>query len=254
MTGVESTAQCTTSNFFPLSLSSFKATLSPKAPGDHKKRGWGPPSQPPSQPLPIRTHQPTPHCVYLSIQWVWTAGGCSGWATLSLRLCHTASQPGAIEVPCLHNGVTNRCPFSKESVFWKKRMEAREREREKKVLGEATTYVRCLEYVQFIQASSHKSPISHFFFFFWLFRRVRRKKEENNKSLLKGLYREFGVLFSSILVDGVNSLSRSEYRPKSRYCLDVRCFSPLRAPSISCASHSYMCSHMCKQQMSCLGD
>ncbi len=128
-----------------------------------------------------------------------------------------------------------------------------EREREKKVLGEATTYVRCLEYVQFIQASIHKSPISHFFFFFWLFRRIRRKKEENNKSLLKGLYREFGVLFSSILVDGVNSLSRSEYRPKSRYCLDVRCFSPLRAPSISCASHSYMCSHMCKQQMSCLG-
>ncbi len=242
-------------NAQPLTFFHFLSPLSkphflPKHLEITKKGGWGPPSQP----LPIRTHQPTPHCVFqLSIQWVWTAGGCSGWATLSLRLCHTASQPGAIEVPCLHNGVTNRCPFSKESVFWKKRMGAREREREKKVLGEATTYVRCLEYVQFIQASSHKGPNSHFFFFFWLFRRVRRKKEENNKSLLKGLYREFGVLFSSILVDGVNSLSRSEYRPKSRYCLDVRCFSPLRAPSISCASHSYMCSHMCKQQMSCLG-
>lgn len=149
-----STAQCPPTFFHFLSLSLSKPHFLPKHLEITKTKDESPPPHPPA-----RTYQPTPHRVYLSIQWVWTAGGGSGWAALSLRLYHTASQPGAIEVLCLHNGVTNRCPFSEESVFWKKRESERRKE---SFRGSGNHYVRRLEYVKFIQVSSLKSPIPLF--------------------------------------------------------------------------------------------
>lgn len=47
----------------------------------------------------------------------WAAGG--GGQLYSQPDYDKDAQWGAIQEPCAHNGVTNRCLFSRESVFWR---------------------------------------------------------------------------------------------------------------------------------------
>lgn len=165
MTSVESTAQCTTSNFFSYFLSpSFKATLSPKAPGDHKKEDERPPPSHPSQfahinQLHTRSTYQYSECglrdaVRGGLRWAW--GFSIQPHSQEPLKCSASIMESLIGAHSARKVFSEKKRKKKKGSEWAK-------ERKESFRGSGNHYVRCLEYVKFIQASSHKSPIPHFF-------------------------------------------------------------------------------------------
>lgn len=158
MTSVESTAQCTTSNFFSTFSLLFQShTFSQSTWRSQKKKDEAPLPDPSQFAHINQLHTASTYqysecgpreAVRGGLRWAW------GFA-----IQPHSQEPLKCSASIMESLIG---AHSARKVFsGKKRRGARERK--ESFRGSGNHYVRCLEYVKFIQASSHKSPIPHFF-------------------------------------------------------------------------------------------